>query len=69
MMGEAFAVLWAIELTRIEMFQKVRIEGDVKVCFDALNDAHEFVNWAIAGIISNVFIYHVILSFLILLVG
>ncbi len=51
------------------MFQKVRIEGDVKVCFDALNDAHEFVNWAIAGIISNVFIYHVILSFLILLVG
>jgi hypothetical protein len=43
-MVKAFAILWNVELTRIEIFQKVIIEGDAKVCFDALNNTHESAN-------------------------
>jgi hypothetical protein len=53
-MAEAFAILWAVELARTKMLKKVIFEGDTKICFDALNDTHESINWAIVGIISNI---------------
>ena len=49
LIAEAFAILWAVK-----MLKKVIFEGDAKICFDALNDAHKSINWAIAGIISNI---------------
>ena len=43
-MAKDYAILWGVELVRIEMFQNVIFEGDTKVCFDVLNDPYEFVN-------------------------
>ena len=54
MMAKAFSILSAVDLTRIEMFQNIIFKKDAKVCFDALNNAYESVNWAIVGIISNI---------------
>ena len=54
MIVETCAILWAVVLARTEMFQKVIFEGDAKVYFDALNDAHEFVNWVITSINNNI---------------
>jgi hypothetical protein len=43
-MAKDYAILWSVELVRIEMIQNVIFEGDTKVCFDVLNDAYGFVN-------------------------
>jgi ribonuclease HI len=35
--AEAEAILWAVQIAKSKNFQSVIIEGDAKVCFDAIN--------------------------------
>jgi ribonuclease HI len=46
--AEAKAILWAVQIAKSENFQSVIIEGDAKVCFDAINGDLEKCNWTIA---------------------
>jgi hypothetical protein len=36
--AETHVVLWALELALMEDFQHIVIEGDAKLCFDAIGD-------------------------------
>lgn len=37
LIAEASQTLWALDLALIEKFQSTMVEGDAKICFDALN--------------------------------
>ena len=39
------------------MFEYFIVAGDVKVCFDTLNNAHESINWVVTDIISNISLF------------
>ncbi|XP_023912636.1 uncharacterized protein LOC112024225 [Quercus suber] len=52
--AETKALLWAIQLARIEKWSHVLFEGDAKQCFDAINAPDSQVPWAIHAPISNI---------------
>ena len=47
--AEAESILWAVQIAKSENFQSIIIEGDAKVCFDAINGDLEKCSWAIAS--------------------
>ena len=53
--AEAVAVLWAINLASAEGWSRIIIEGDSKICFDALSDKGSLPPWSISNIVSDVF--------------
>ena len=46
-------ILWAVQIAKSENFHSVIMEGDAKVCFDALNGDLENRSWAIASQCSD----------------
>ena len=47
------AVLWALELALLEGFQDIIIEGDAKLCLDAIGDK-SVSSWTIGSLIDNI---------------
>jgi len=60
--AEAASVLWAINLASAEGWTRIIIEGDSKICFDALSDKDSLPPCNISNIVSDVF--SVCLSFI-----
>ena len=54
MLVEATAILWAVQLAYAEQFTSIIIEGDAKVCFDAVNGKAEDCNWSIPFICNDI---------------
>ena len=52
---EAAVVLWAINLASAEGWSRIIIEGDSKICFDALSDKGSLPQWIISNIVCDVF--------------
>ena len=50
---EAMALLWALELAQANCFSNVVVEGDAKVCVDAINVGNDETSWRILPIITN----------------
>ncbi|XP_065626172.1 uncharacterized protein LOC136066187 [Quercus suber] len=53
--AEAASVLWAINLATAEGWMKIIIEGDSKICLDALSAKDSLPPWNISNIVSDVF--------------
>jgi len=51
--AEIAAILWALSLATAENWCNIIVEGDSKICFDALSKAEEPVNWSISSIIRD----------------
>jgi hypothetical protein len=51
--AETSAVLWALQLAASESFMNIVIEGDAKVCFDAIAD-NSPAPWTISSLITNI---------------
>ncbi|XP_050266452.1 uncharacterized protein LOC126710119 [Quercus robur] len=52
--AEATAILWAAQLAISETWTNIIIEGDAKLCFDALSSTPSSANWSIMNIIDNI---------------
>ena len=52
--AEASAILWAIQLAKLEDFQNVIVESDSKVPVDCMNGIQAEANWKIAAIVLDV---------------
>ena len=50
---EAMALLWTLELAQANCFSNVVVEGDAKVCVDAINVGNDETSWRILPIITN----------------
>ena len=46
-------LLWALELAQANCFSNVVVEGDAKVCVDAINAGNDETPWCILPIITN----------------
>ena len=51
--AEAAAIMWALSLAAAENWCNIIVEGDSKICFDALSKAKEPSNWSISSIIHD----------------
>ena len=51
--AETSAVLWTLQLAASESFMHVIIEGDAKVCFDAIAD-NSPAPWTVSSLITNI---------------
>ena len=51
--AETSAVLWALQLAASESFMHIIIEGDAKVCFDAIAD-NSPAPWTVSSLINNI---------------
>ena len=51
--AETHVVLWALELALMEDFHHIVIEGDAKLCFDAIGDK-SVTPWSIGSLIDNI---------------
>ena len=52
--AEAVAIMWALNLATAENWCNIIVEGDSKICFDALSKAEEPSDWSISSIIHDV---------------
>ncbi|KAL0013205.1 hypothetical protein SO802_000274 [Lithocarpus litseifolius] len=52
--AEVASVLWAINLASAEGWTRIIIEGDSKICFDALSTKNSMPPWNISHIVSDV---------------
>ena len=52
--AETKALLWAVQLAKIEKWSHIIFEGDAKQCFDAINSPDSPVPWAILAPISDI---------------
>jgi ribonuclease HI len=52
--AEAAALFWAVQLAFEKDFKYVIIEGDSKICIDALNGNLNSVNWSISSLVCNI---------------
>ena len=55
-MTGAAAILWVVKLATSEKFDRIIIEGDAKVCFDAFNGESIANPWVISSVISNILV-------------
>jgi hypothetical protein len=53
MQAEASAIQWALNLAKDDRFENIILEGDAKICFDALNEISFAANWDPLVIICN----------------
>ncbi|KAL0001791.1 hypothetical protein SO802_015572 [Lithocarpus litseifolius] len=51
---EASAILWAIQLAKVEKWPRIVIEGDAKNCFDPLSSLPTTPDWTISNTISSI---------------
>ncbi len=51
--AEASAIAWGLEIAKEANYQKVIIEGDAKVCLDALSDDTSSYPWKIRTLCLN----------------
>ena len=51
---EATAILWSLELAQVIGLPNVEVEGDAKICFEAIMVENAETPWRILSIISNV---------------
>jgi hypothetical protein len=56
--AKASAILWVIQLAKLEGFPNVIIESDSKVPIDAINSNPKEANWKISAIVSDVNFLH-----------
>ena len=52
--AEVAAILWAVQLAKIERWNHVILEGDPKTCFDSLSLPNSSPDWSIYDVISNI---------------
>ena len=52
--AEASAILWAIQLAKLEDFQNVIVKSDSKIPVDYMNGIQAEANWKIVAIVSDV---------------
>ena len=52
--AEALAIVWALQLARLEKFLDIQVEGDAQSCFNAINGHTTDIPWKILQVISNV---------------
>jgi ribonuclease HI len=52
--AEAAAILWALELTNSEKFPCIIVEGDSKICCDALNNKDSEAAWCVSSVLFNI---------------
>ncbi|KAL0007081.1 hypothetical protein SO802_008583 [Lithocarpus litseifolius] len=52
--AEASAILWAIQLAKVEKWPHIVIEGDAKNCFDPLSSSPTTPDWTISNTISSI---------------
>ena len=45
--AETEALMWAVQLAKVERWSKVIFEGDAKICFDAINSLNQSYPWCI----------------------
>uniref|UniRef100_A0A2N9GY92 RNase H type-1 domain-containing protein n=1 Tax=Fagus sylvatica TaxID=28930 RepID=A0A2N9GY92_FAGSY len=50
---KACAILWALKLAAEESFLRILVEGDARICFDAIH-GESSAPWSISSIVSNV---------------
>ena len=51
--AEVAAILWALNLAIAENWCNIIVEGDSKICFDALSKAKDPIDWSISSIIRD----------------
>ena len=51
---EASAILWAIQLAKVEKWPQIVIEGDAKNCFDPLSSSPTAPDWSISNTVSSI---------------
>ena len=51
--AEEAAIMWALSLVAAENWGNIIVEGNSKICFDALSKAEEPSNWSISSIIHD----------------
>ena len=51
--AEAAAILRALNLAITENWCNITVEGDSKICFDALSKAKDPIDWSISSIICD----------------
>ncbi|XP_075636787.1 uncharacterized protein LOC142609029 [Castanea sativa] len=51
--AEAAAIVWALNLAMEEKFQNIVIEGDAKLCFDAINGDVQNCHWNAKTLLAN----------------
>ena len=51
--AEAAAIMWALSLAAAENWCNIIVEGDSKICFDALSKAEEPSDWFVSSIIHD----------------
>lgn len=54
--AEAAALSWALEIAILESFTDIIVEGDAKVCIDAVSVTPDKAPWKIQTLMANVFI-------------
>jgi hypothetical protein len=54
LIAETAALLWALEIARDNRFSHILIEGDAKICIEALAAEPEKVPWRIQTLVSNI---------------
>ena len=52
--AEASAILWAIQLAKVEKWPRIVIEGDAKNCFDPLSSSPTAPDWTISNTVSSI---------------
>ncbi len=52
--AEAAAILWALELANYEKFPCIIVEGDSKICCDALNNMDSELAWCVYSVLFNI---------------
>jgi ribonuclease HI len=52
--AEATAILWALEIAQTEEFLHIIVEGDAKICLDAIMEELSSCPWRIRSLISNI---------------
>ena len=51
---DAAAILWALEIAQTEEFLHIIVEGDAKICLDAIMEELSSCPWRIRPLISNI---------------
>jgi ribonuclease HI len=53
LVAKASAILWAMEIAKSEGYRSIAVEGDAKICFDALNGDMNSQLWKINSLCWN----------------
>ena len=51
--AKVVAIMWALNLDAVENWCNIIVEGDSKICFDALSKVEEPSDWSISSIIHD----------------